>query len=149
MDPAFTNREEAKYRLHAYIEYQGEESVTATRNISAGYFVAWLTEDHSWFEADDSVVKLSTPRTFPYICFFVRSNYEPALDAWPAKAFQAHPEENEETQSSEESQSEDGDLSESAAPVVMSSLLQETLLQSVADWQTVATRETVATVEKI
>ena len=72
VDPACANREDAKYRLHAYIEYRGEESVTATRNISAGHFVAWFTEDHSWFQANDSVVRLSTPRTFPYICFFVR-----------------------------------------------------------------------------
>ena len=40
VDPACANREEAKYRLRAYIEYRGDESITATRNISGGHFVA-------------------------------------------------------------------------------------------------------------
>ena len=81
--PTCPQRRTAQYRLQAYVEYIGDETVTpspvlggASGNNQVGHFVAHFTEAGQWYKADDSVVtgpRDASPKAFPYICFFFKA----------------------------------------------------------------------------
>ena len=82
------DRGKAKYRLAAYVAYEGAEDVTPTFTLISGHFVAYFKEGDHWYEANDSNVELTEmngapPIAFPYICILERLDLGASMP-WPA-----------------------------------------------------------------
>ena len=69
------DRSKAKYRLAAYVAYEGDEDVTPTWAFISGHFLAYFSEGGRWYKADDSTAKV--------LCILERLDLQ-ALMPWPS-----------------------------------------------------------------